>query len=258
MIDYGLVSIIMPSYNTAKYISESILSILNQSYPNWELIIVDDCSTDKMDAVIQSFLKDNRIKYLKNDTNLGAALSRNRALKEAKGDWIAFLDSDDIWLKDKLLKQLEFMKDNNYVFSYHNYEKIDENNNRLNIFVTGPKKVTKRKMYHYGYPGCLTFMYLRTYFGLIQINDIKKNNDYAILLKLCKGANCYLLNENLAMYRIRKVSISHDKLSRKLKSHYDLFHICDNKSKLVSFWFASWNMFFGLIKKIRFEKKLTN
>ena len=253
-MDYGLVSIIMPSYNTAKYIGDSISSIINQSYQNWELIIVDDCSSDNVDEIIKPYLSDRRIIFLKNDKNLGAALTRNKALMEAKGDWIAFLDSDDLWNKEKLERQLFFMVKNNYVFSYHNYEKIDESNNSINILVTGPKKVTKRKMYHYGYPGCLTFMYSSKYFGLIQIKDIKKNNDYAILLKLCKKANCYLLDENLAKYRIRKVSISHDKLSKKLKSHYDLFHICDNKPKIVALWLAMWNMFYGVMKKIRFEK----
>ena len=92
--------------------------------------------------------------------------------------------------------------------------------------------------------------------GLIQIRDIKKNNDYAILLQLCKKANCYLLSNNLAKYRIRKKSISHDKLSKKLKSHYDLFHFCDEKSAVVAFWYACWNMFYGILKKKKFEKNI--
>lgn len=254
MID-GLVSIIMPSWNTARFIGESINSVLKQTYANWELIIVDDCSTDNTDDVVKQF-NDKRIRYFKNEKNLGAALTRNRALKEANGEWIAFLDSDDLWTKDKLEHQIKFMKENNYVFSYHEYVKIDEESKPLNIYVSGPKIVTKRKMYNYGYPGCLTFMYNAKYFGLIQIKDIKKNNDYAILLKLCKKANCYLLKENLALYRIRKKSISHDKLKKKLKSHYDLFHVCDERSAIVAFWFACWNLFHGVMKKIRYEKKI--
>ena len=109
-------------------------------------------------------------------------------------------------------------------------------------------------MYHYGYPGCLTFMYNTKAIGLIQIKDIKKNNDYAILLKLCKKANCYLLKENLAKYRIRKKSISHDKLSKKLRSHYDLFHFCDDKPPLIAFFYACQNMFYGILKKRNYEK----
>ena len=127
------------------------------------------------------------------------------------------------------------MKSNGYVFSYHNYEKIDENNENLNVIVTGPKLITRKEMYNYCYPGCLTFMYNVKIIGLLQIKNISKNNDYAMHLKLCKKANCYLLDENLAKYRIRKKSISHDKLWKKLKSHYDLFHVCDEQSILISF-----------------------
>ena len=92
-----LVSIIMPSYNTERFIRDTIESVLVQSYTNWELIIVDDCSNDNTDAIVRHYLTDERIRYIKNDTNSGAAVSRNRALREAKGKWIAFLDSDDLW-----------------------------------------------------------------------------------------------------------------------------------------------------------------
>ena len=254
MVD-GLVSVIMPSWNTSKYIAESIMSVINQTYTKWELIIVDDCSNDDTDNVVAQF-NDERIRYLKNEKNSGAALTRNYAIREANGEWIAFLDSDDLWYPEKLEKQLEFMNTHGYVFSYHNFEKIDEESNKLNVLVSGPSVVTKRKMYNYGYPGCLTFMYSAKVFGLIQIKDIKKNNDYAILLKLCKKADCYLLDENLAQYRIRKKSISHDKLWKKLKSHYDLFHFCDEKIAPIALWYACWNMFYGLMKKRKFEKSV--
>ena len=251
----GLVSIIMPSWNTGRFIAESIQSVINQTYENWELLIVDDCSTDNTDEVVRKF-KDLRIKYFKNEHNSGAALTRNRAMREAQGEWIAFLDSDDLWSPDKLEKQIAFMNENGYVFSYHEYEKIDEYSQPLNIYVSGPEVVTKRKMYNYGYPGCLTFMYSARAMGLIQIKDIKKNNDYAILLQLCKKADCYLLKENLAQYRIRKKSISHDKLSKKLKSHYDLFHLCDDQPAPVALWYACWNMWYGVWKKKKFEIKI--
>lgn len=249
----GLVSIIMPSWNTAQYIAESIQSVIDQTYMKWELIIVDDCSTDNTDEVVAQF-RDNRIKYLKNEVNCGAALTRNKALREAKGEWIAFLDSDDLWKPEKLERQLQFMIKNKLSFSYHEYEKIDEEGKPLNIYVLGPRVVTKRKMYNYGYPGCLTFMYSAKEMGLIQIKDIKKNNDYAILLQLCKKADCVLLRRDLAQYRIRKKSISHDKLWKKLKSHYDLFHYCDEKVAPVAFWYACWNMWYGVLKKKKFEK----
>lgn len=254
MVD-GLVSIIMPSWNTADFIRESINSVLAQTYTNWELLIVDDCSTDNTDEVVASY-KDERIKYFKNEKNSGAALTRNKALREAQGEWIAFLDSDDLWIPEKLEKMISFMTENKYAFAYHEYEKIDEESKPLNIYVSGPEIVTKRKMYNYGYPGCLAFMYSAKEMGLIQIKNIKKNNDYAILLQLCKKADCYLLKDNLARYRIRKKSISHDKLSKKLKSHYDLFHLCDEKMEIVALWYACWNMFYGVLKKKNYEKKI--
>lgn len=253
-MEKGLVSIIMPSWNTGGFIEESIKSVIEQTYVKWELIIVDDCSDDNTEEIISKYLEDRRIKYLKNEKNLGAALTRNRALREARGEWIAFLDSDDLWMKNKLELQLDFMIKNNYYFSYHEYEKIDESGSLLGIKVTGPGIVTKKKMYNYGYPGCLTFMYNADIMGCIQIEDIKKNNDYAILLKLCKKSDCYLLKKNLAKYRIRKKSISHDKLLKKLKSHYDLFRYCDHQSIVKSLWYAIGNMYYGALKKLIYEK----
>ncbi len=252
----GLVSIIMPSWNTGKFIAESIKSVQEQTYTNWELLIVDDCSTDNTDEIVKPFLADHRVKYFKNEKNSGAALTRNRAMREAQGEWIAFLDSDDLWMPEKLEKQVRFMNDHGYILSFTEYEKIDEEDNPLNIYVSGPDVVNKRKLYNYDYIGQLTMMYSAMHFGLIQIKDIKKNNDYAIRLQLYKmpKTEAYLLKENLAKYRVRKKSISHDKLSKKLKSHYDLFHMCDEKPALVAFWYACWNMWFGLWKKKKYEK----
>ncbi len=255
MID-GLVSIIMPSWNTAEFISESIQCVIDQTYKNWELLIVDDCSTDNTDEVVKKYLADKRIKYFKNEKNCGAALTRNKAMREAQGEWIAFLDSDDLWTPEKLMIQIMFMKKYGFVFSYHEYEKIDEKDKKLNIYVSGPKVVDKRKMYNYDYIGQLTMMYSAKHFGLIQIKDIKKNNDYAIRLQLFKkdsDAKCYLLKKKLAKYRVRKKSISHDKVSKKLRSHYDLFHYCDEKNAIVAFWYACWNMWFGVLKKKNYE-----
>ena len=245
----------MPSWNTSNFIAESIQSVINQTYENWELIIVDDCSTDNTDDVVAKFT-DKRIRYFKNEKNSGAALSRNRALREARGEWIAFLDSDDLWNPDKLEHQINFMNEHGYTLSYTEYEKIDEGSKPLQIYVSGPEKVNKHKMYNYDYIGQLTMMYSAEKFGLIQIKDIKKNNDYAIRLQLYKKPDtcAYLLKENLAQYRVRKVSISHDKFRRKFKSHYDLFHLCDGKAPVVAAWYTCWNMFYGVLKKMNYEK----
>ncbi len=257
MID-GLVSVIMPSWNTEQYIAESIESVLKQTYKKLELIIVDDGSTDKSEDVILKY-NDPRIRYIRNKENSGAAKSRNIALKHAKGEWIAFLDSDDLWNESKLEKQLSFMKKKKCFLSYHNYEKIDENGNKLNILVTGPKTINKRKIYRYDYIGQLTMIYSAKKFGLIQIKNIKKNNDYAIRLKLFNKFDnviCFLLNENLAQYRVRTKSISHDKIMKKIRSHYDLFHWCDNNNTLLALFYTFRNMAYGVFKKIKYEKKV--
>ena len=251
----GLVSIIMPSWNTGRFIAESIQSVLEQTYANWELLIVDDCSSDNTETIVKSF-KDSRVKYFRNTKNSGAALTRNRALREAKGEWVAFLDSDDLWYPKKLELQIDFMKKNGYKLSYTQYEKIDEESKSLHIYVSGPNKVDRRAIYHYDYIGQLTMMYHAEEFGLIQIKDIKKNNDYAIRLQLYKQPEtcAYLLKENLAQYRVRKESISHDKFIKKLKSHFDLFHICDEKGVVAAVWHTFCNLFFGVLKKLTYER----
>lgn len=250
-----LVSIIMPSYNTAKYIGEAIQSVLNQSYQTWELIIIDDCSTDDTDRVVKTF-NDSRIKYIKNNRNVGAATSRNYALKKATGKWIAFLDSDDRWKPKKLEMQLSFMKRNHYYFSYTNYEEIDMNGKNRNVVVTGPEIISERGMFNYCWPGCLTVMYDATKIGVIQIGNIKKNNDYAMWLKICKIARCYLLDENLAEYRKgRKDSISTHSYINLIKWHYRLFYEEEKMGHIQSGVNTLRNLVFGLYKKKRYVKK---
>ena len=190
---------------------------------------MDDCSTDNTDEIVASF-KDDRIKYFHNEKNSGAALTVT-VHERSKGEWIAFLDSDDLWMPKKLEKQIAFMRENGYTLSYTEYEKIDEASN-LSIYVSGPEKVNKRKMYNYDYIGQLTMMYSAKEFGLIQIKDIKKNNDYAIRLQFTRSLGlAHTSEENLAKYRVRKVSISHDKFRRKFKSHTTC-SICAMKKQL--------------------------
>lgn len=249
-----LVSIIMPSYNTGRFIKETIQSVLDQSYTNWELIIVDDCSTDDTDAVVASF-DDARITYIKNEKNSGAAVSRNRALREAKGRWIAFLDSDDLWEPEKLQRQIAFMKDNGYAFSYTNYMEIDEESKPRGKWVTGPKRISKLGMYSYCWMGCLTVMYDAQVVGLIQIADIKKNNDYAMWLRVCKKARCYLLDQNLARYRKRSGSISNHQYMKLIKWHYKLYREAEGKNPISSAFLTGMNLCFGVIKKLFYVKK---
>ena len=252
----GLVSIIMPSYNTAEYIAESIQSVCSQSYVDWELLVVDDCSTDNTDEVIRPYLNDERIKYLKNESNSGAAVSRNLALRKAKGKWIAFLDSDDIWMPDKLEKQIRYMEENDYHFSYTNYSEINADGTRSGVTVTGPLRITKTGMFNYCWPGCLTVMYDAEIVGLIQIVDIKKNNDYAMWLKVCKKAECYLLNEELDLYRRgREGYISNHSIKKLIVWHYKLYREAEGHNSLVSVFNTGRNLLFGLYKKKRYVKK---
>lgn len=251
-----LVSIIMPSYNTANYIEASIESVRHQTYENWELIIVDDCSTDNTDEVVRPFLTDGRIRYLKNEQNSGAAVSRNQALREAKGKWIAFLDSDDLWLPEKLEKQVAFMEQNGYHFSYTNYEEINMAGEKTGVRVTGPKKITKTGMFNYCWPGCLTVMYDAEAVGLIQIADIKKNNDYAMWLKVCRKADCYLLDECLAQYRKgRAGSVSTHSVKTMVGWHYKLFREAEGFGLVQSVCNTAKNLLWGVYKKISYVKK---
>ena len=247
-----LVSIIMPSYNTAPYIEETMQSVLNQTYTNWELIIVDDCSTDNTDEVL-SRISDSRIRILKNDRNSGAAVSRNRALREAKGQWIAFLDSDDLWMPEKLEKQISFMEKNGYSFSYTNYEEIDVYGNKTGVKVTGPKKITKTGMFNYCWPGCLTVMFDATKIGLIQIKDIQKNNDYAMWLKVCCKADCYLLNECLGQYRKGRLgSVSTHSVKTMIGWHYKLYRDAEKMGVIESLYNTGRNLLFGYYKKKKY------
>ena len=252
-----LVSIIMPSYNCGRFVEETIRSVQAQTYENWEIIFVDDCSTDETMATVMALKGgDERIHVYQNPINSGAAVSRNLALREAKGRWIAFLDSDDLWEPEKLEKQVRFMEENGYKFSYTEYQEMDAGGNLTGVTISGPKHVTKRGMYHFCWPGCLTVMYDAQAVGLIQIEDIKKNNDYAMWLKVCKKANCYLLPEVLAKYRRgRAGSVSTHGITTMIGWHYKLWHETEKRNAVASLWLTGVNLVFGFYKKLKYVKK---
>ena len=252
----GLVSIVMPSYNTAPYISASIQSVLAQDYTNWELLIVDDCSSDNSLEIIRPYLFDKRIRLFINDRNRGPAFSRNLALREAKGKWIAFLDSDDLWMPQKLSKQIVFMESHNYHFSYTDYSEMDAWGHKTGVMISGPKIITKTGFYNFCWPGCLTVMYDVENVGLIQIVDIKKNNDYAMWLKVCRKTDCYLLDEDLAIYRRgRTGSVSTHSIITMISWHYRLFKDVENQTVIHATFNTVRNLFFGFYKKKRYVKQ---
>lgn len=257
MKDYGLVSIITPTWNCVSFICETIRSIQAQTYTNWELIISDDCSTDNTDRIIKPYIDDDpRIKYICNPKNSGAAITRNNALRRAKGRWIAFLDSDDLWLPEKLEHQLRFMVENNYAFTYHEYTEISEDGKDLGVYVSGIKRVSHFQMYACCWPGCLSVMYDAEKIGLVQIKDIKKNNDTAMWLKVVKKAPCYLLKENLARYRRRAVSITPKPLHKRIWAHYPLFHIAEDMNPIRATFWVIMNVFGNAYKKMFYVKHI--
>ena len=228
-------SIIMPAYNCVDYIAESIRSVQNQTYPNWELIVADDNSTDGTVNMVRSMAADdNRIHLLETDINLGPAAARNRAINAAQGNYIAFLDSDDIWFPDKLRKQISFMEQTGYGFTYTAYEKINERSEKMGIVVSAPKSVNYSSMLYRGDPiGNLTVVYDATKLGKFYVPDIKKRNDFALWLKMmhdCKRA--YGLNEVLASYRVRSGSISSTRKSELLKYYWKLYHDIEKLSNV--------------------------
>ena len=253
----SLVSIIMPSYNCGEYVEETIRSVQAQTYTNWEIIFMDDCSTDDtVRRVSELREKDSRIKLFQNHANSGAAVSRNNALREARGRWVAFLDSDDLWEPTKLEKQVRFMEENGYAFSYTEYQEMDAEGALTGVVISGPKHVTKRGMYNFCWPGCLTVMYDASVVGLIQIEDIKKNNDYAMWLKVCKKADCYLLQEVLAKYRRgRSGSVSSHGIATMIGWHYKLWHEAEKRSVVASVWLTGVNLVFGFYKKLKYVTK---
>lgn len=229
----------MPAYNCADYISESIKSVQNQSYRNWELIVADDNSTDgTVDTVRSMAADDNRIHLLETDINLGPAAARNRAINAAQGDYIAFLDSDDIWYPDKLSRQISFMEQMGmgYDFTYTAYEKINERGEHMGVVISAPKSVNYSSMLYQGDPiGNLTVVYNAEKLGKFYVPDIKKRNDFALWLKIMHDCDrAYGLDEVLASYRVRAGSVSSTRKSKLIKYYWELYRDIERLSNIKS------------------------
>lgn len=252
------VSVIMPNYNCSPYISLSIESVIAQTFSDWELLIIDDFSNDgSYEIALKYAEKDSRIIVLRNEKNSGAAFSRNRGMENAKGDYIAFLDSDDLWDHKKLEKQISFMETNAYDFSYTLYERINTAGVSLNTIVSGPVQVTPKMLFRSNYLGCLTVMFNAKKLGKFFIrDDIYKRNDHAIWLKVIKMTNCYLLTENLAKYRVRENSMSKTSLFKMLCFHYQLYRKSESKNVFSSLFYITENLFFGFLRKRKYTRKI--
>ncbi len=248
----NLVSIITPNYNCGRFIAQTIESVLAQTYSYWEMIIVDDCSTDDSVQIARQYAeKDSRIKVIENKKNSGAAISRNKAIEMALGEFVAFLDSDDIWLPSKLEKQIAFMRDNNCDFSFTEYGHIDEENNSLHKIANVIKHLNYRKMMMHCWPGCLTVMYNQTITGKVFAEDIKKNNDHALFLRvLKKSQNAMGMKEILAQYRIRRGSIS-SKKSEIIRYYIQVIHDIEKQSLAFAWFCVLTHVFIKLTIKYR-------
>lgn len=222
-----LVSVIMPTYNCAKYISQSIDSVIAQTVTDWEIQIVDDCSTDNTAEVLKPYLeKYPHIHYYRLPKNGGPAVARTEAIKRATGQYCAFLDSDDLWYRDKLEKQINFMKKTGAKFSCTAYEQMDVDGNKLHKALFLPEKTSYQKCIRLANPmGNLTVMYDQQALGKFQVPMIKKRNDFALWLQILKKTPyCYGMQEILGTYRLgRKGSVSSNKLKQG-KYHWQLYH----------------------------------
>lgn len=217
-----LISIITPVYNAESYIKQSIDSVLLQTYPNWELILIDDCSTDNSINIIYPYLSDPRIKLFQNNVNQGPALSRNRGLDNAKGDYITFLDADDFWLSERLESQLRFMQEHHLLMGHGDYYFCD-----LNGEIIKPIKVDRKIDYSCLLKGnqfkTMTMMLSRRLISTYRFENIK-HEDYAFFLECLKRTNYSLAQDNI-IHSYCRIGNQKSISSNKLKSAVWTFNI---------------------------------
>ena len=244
-----LVSIITPTYNCGKFIGRTIESAQAQTYPNWEMIIVDDRSTDDTKEIVERYQKeDPRIRYYLLEVNSGAAVARTRAMAEAKGAYMAFLDSDDIWMADKLERQLAFMEEKGYAFTCTAYEQIDEEDRPLNKVIKTVRKTSYNRLLLDCPVGNSTVMYNVEVMGKFEVPNIRKRNDDALWLQMLKKEKyIWGMPEVLMRYRIRKNSISSNKLQL-IKYHWQLYREIEHLNVFRSAFHVCWWCFLKVFR----------
>ncbi len=230
----SLVSIITPSYNSSKFIKDCVASVFSQTYKNWEMIIVDDCSKDNSkEIILELSTKDKRIKPIFLKKNVGAAEARNTAIRQSTGKYVAFLDSDDLWNPKKLEKQLSFMKENEITFSYTTYQFMSENGEDLSNIISAPEKMTYHSYLKNTIIGCLTVIIDREKSGEFEMPNIRSSHDMALWLLIMKrGFSAYGLDDNLAKYRV----VSSSNTSNKLKAAKEVWYVYRFVEKLSIFY----------------------
>ena len=248
-----LVTVITPMYNSGKYIEETLESVISQTYENWEMFIIDDGSSDNCVEVVNGYKNfDDRIKLIINEENQGAALSRNIGIREANGRYIAFLDSDDLWVPTKLEEQINFMSKNQLALSYSSYEKIDEFGNHIKNINVVNTQTTYHNLLKSNYIGCLTAMIDLKMMEQkkIYMPNITTRHDHGLWLDIVrKGFNVSGNPKVLAKYRYRKGSISFSKF----KSGYyqwKLYRDVEKINLLSSIYYMVCWAWYGSLKRI--------
>jgi glycosyltransferase involved in cell wall biosynthesis len=206
------VSIIMPSYNTARFLRATVESVLGQSFSDWELLAADDHSTDNSRDILRHYRsRDPRIRVLALERHLGPAGARNAAISAARGSYMAFIDSDDVWLPQKLERHIAFMQGEGSALSYTAYHKIHEDDS-LGGLVSVPSTVDYDALLYSNCIGCSTAIYDTARLGKVFFPDIARRQDHGLWLKILrKGLRAHGLNEPLTLYRVRKQSVSSNK-----------------------------------------------
>ena len=244
------VSIVTPMYNSERFISEAVLSVLAQTYSDWEMIIVDDKSSDRSaDVVVEFARRDSRIRLLCQEKNLGPAAARNRGIAEAQGRHIAFLDSDDRWLPEKLERQLAFMRENDAALSYTAYYRIDEKSGRRTGEVRIPRSVDYRELLKQNIIGCLTAIYDTEKVGKVYMPELRKRQDFGLWLKILRHVPAaYGLDEPLAEYRVRSSdSVSSNKLKASLYN-WRLYREAEKLPLHKAVYYFGWYTYRSLMK----------
>lgn len=231
----SLVSIIIPTFNSARFISETVQSVKNQTHQNWEMIVVDDCSEDNTFEIIKNFAKtDSRIKFFQLQKNSGTGVARDFALSKCNGNYIAFLDADDLWKPKKLEIQLDFMQKNNLNFTFCFYECINEAGINIKKTIQAPNNLSYRQLFFCNFIGNLTAIYNVDFFGKIPISPIRKRQDWMLWLTILKQIkSAKPVPESLAYYRIRQNSVSASKKSL-LKHNFNVYRQFHGLSLILS------------------------
>ena len=252
----NLVSIIMLSHEGGKYVRETVESVLAQTYQSWEIVFMDDASKDDTILQMMNLMDDKRIHVSKNVNSKGSAASMNSALRDARGRWIAFLNVGDLWEPTKLEKQVAFMEQNDYAFTYTKYKYINKDSKDRGDMMGGLMVVTHKDLIKCCWMGYLTVMYDAEKLGRFQIRNIHEHNDYALWMEVSEKADCYLLDDCLASLRVNHRLLSPLPMFDKVRWRYEVFHTVEDLNPVVSAWLTIRNMVGGFMKKVKYVERV--